>query len=218
MDYLVSGFPSLKKLETIGDAFVVVGIADKINEENDDKKRSFNEMVEFALLVKEMAKIVPMDTDNNVRLRIGAHCGNLVGGLAGYLNPRFNLFGDAMNCCARMEATGEVDKIHISTDFADKIRYYSVDNINLIRREPIEIKGKGLMQTWFLESFDMNVLKEKHQNSIEIATKMSIMGTEDSMYLPFYRLNKGKSLKILLEELFLAPNAASDKLNGTDIV
>ena len=218
MDYLVSGFPSLKKLETIGDAFVVVGIADKINEENDDKKRSFNEMVEFALLVKEMAKIVPMDTDNNVRLRIGAHCGNLVGGLTGYLNPRFNLFGDAMNCCARMEATGEVDKIHISTDFADKIRYYSVDNINLIRREPIEIKGKGLMQTWFLESFDMNILKEKHQNSIEIATKMSIMGTEDSMYLPFYRLNKGKSLKILLEELFLAPNAASDKLNGTDIV
>jgi len=103
MDYLVSTFPSLKKLETIGDAFVVVGITDTC-----DEKTVFSEMVEFSLLVKEIVQLVPMDDDKYVRIRIGLHCGKVVGGLSGYLNPRFCIFGDAMNTAARMEGTGEV--------------------------------------------------------------------------------------------------------------
>ena len=103
MDYLVSAFPSLRKLETIGDAFVVVGITDTYDEET-----VFSDIVEFSLLVKEIVQLVPMDEDSNVRLRIGLHCGKVVGGLSGYLNPRFCIFGDAMNTAARMEATGEV--------------------------------------------------------------------------------------------------------------
>lgn len=38
----------------------------------------FKEMTEFSLLVKKMVKLVPMDSNRNVRIRIGIHCGDLV--------------------------------------------------------------------------------------------------------------------------------------------
>ena len=84
---------------------------------NDEGKRRtvFTEMVHFSLLVKELVKLVPMDESRKVRIRTGMHCGDVVGGLTGYLTPRFCLFGDAMNVTARYHTTTTITIIIITT-------------------------------------------------------------------------------------------------------
>jgi len=57
-------------------------------------------------------------------------------------------WGDAANIAARMETTGKIGKIHVSDEFANRLTDCSVPE----KREPIEIKEEGLMQTWFIDS------------------------------------------------------------------
>jgi len=79
----------------------------------------------------------------------------------------------------------------------DKVRKYSKDSVSLIQREPISVKGKGVMQTYWIESININTLKSKYQGTVKVAIKMSKASDDDdsSIYrLPLFQL-KGKSLK-----------------------
>lgn len=201
MDFLVSKFPTLTKLETIGDAFVVVGIAENYSE--NFQATVFTEMMEFTLLVREIVKLVPLDEDNFVRLRIGLHCGEVVGGLTGYLNPRFCLFGDTINTTARMESNGQVDKIHCSSDFADNLRKYSSYNINIIRRNIINVKGKGEMQTYWIEAINISLLKEKFKDEIDLV--LNILSEEDGICRPLIGSHRN------ISKLRLSPSTSTSE-------
>ncbi|KAK1876400.1 Guanylate cyclase soluble subunit beta-2 [Dissostichus eleginoides] len=61
--------------------------------------------------------------------------------------PRYCLFGDTVNTASRMESHGLPDHIHLSTST------YSIlkdAGFNIQERGHIEVKGKGLMTTYFL--------------------------------------------------------------------
>ena len=45
-----------------------------------------------------------------------------------------------------MESTGEAGRIQIAEAYYELIR----DDLPCTARDPIEVKGKGLMRTWFL--------------------------------------------------------------------
>ena len=86
----------------------------------------------------------------------------------------------------------------------------------MIQRDPISVKGKGIMQTYWVESSNIDSLKSKYHDTVAVATKMSKTGHENnSIYrLPLFQL-KGKSLKTLLEELFFAIRRGSlDIIDG----
>jgi len=107
----------------------------------------------FALLVREAVQVVPFDEISFVKVRMGIHCGPIVTGISGSAVPRFSCFGDSINTASRMESTGVTNKIHVSGPFADMVRKIKPQGLYSLEQRPaVDVKGKGLMQTFFLEA------------------------------------------------------------------
>jgi Adenylate and Guanylate cyclase catalytic domain len=64
---------------------------------------------------------------------------------------RFQLFGDAMNVAARMEHTGEKGRIQVSQETARCLEHAGKGQWVRPRAETINVKGKGIMQTYWLD-------------------------------------------------------------------
>ena len=86
-------------------------------------------------------------TGEEIQLRIGIHCGNVVAGVIGKKKFSYDLWGDAVNTASRMESHGEAGKIHVSEEFKNMLG----TDFTFTPRGEMEIKGKGMMRTYFLE-------------------------------------------------------------------
>jgi len=112
------------------------------------------DMMQDIQLPEEIREHLP--EGNIFRLRIGLHCGEIIAGLIGTGKLAYDIYGDAVNTAARMESHGEAGRIHVSEDFAFHLQNRmdmtndDVGGIVFEEREEIEIKGKGLMKTYFL--------------------------------------------------------------------
>lgn len=130
----------LEKIKTSGDSYMVVS---GVPEPRTDHLEA------LALLALEMAATVADLTDGRGRavpLRIGFAAGPMVAGVVGARKFFYDVWGDAVNVAARMEATGEAGRIQVPQDVCERLKHAFV----LEERGAIEIKGKGVMHTWYL--------------------------------------------------------------------
>ena len=79
-------------------------------------------------------------------LRIGIHSGPVVAGVIGKSKFAYDLWGDSVNVAARMESHGVPGRVHVSAETASRLG----DAFRLEPRGPIEVKGKGRMETFFV--------------------------------------------------------------------
>ncbi|MFN8361463.1 MAG: adenylate/guanylate cyclase domain-containing protein [Candidatus Kapaibacterium sp.] len=139
----------LEKIKTIGDAYMAVCGA-PLRRENHAERAALAalEMLEDFSLERSFSAAVDLD------FRIGLHTGSVVAGIIGENKYSYDLWGDAVNTASRMESHGEAGKIHVSEEFTRALVETGRDPslpIQCIPRGEMEIKGKGLMKTYFLE-------------------------------------------------------------------
>ena len=88
------------------------------------------------------------DDGIKLRVRIGINSGSAVGAVIGTTKFAYDLWGDTINVASRMESSGEPGRIQVAEGAFSMLRHKYV----LEPRGTSEIKGKGELETWFLES------------------------------------------------------------------
>jgi class 3 adenylate cyclase len=86
------------------------------------------------------------DHGSELTIRIGIHTGPVVAGVIGTKKFIYDLWGDTVNTASRMESHGVPGRIHVTEATSQLL----VDDFELEKRAPIEVKGKGAMQTYLV--------------------------------------------------------------------
>ncbi|TGK49441.1 adenylate/guanylate cyclase domain-containing protein [Leptospira kanakyensis] len=131
---------NLEKIKTIGDAYMV---ASGIPESRADHCEA------VALCALDMLTSIKKgitDDSKNFKIRIGIHTGPVVAGVIGKSKFIYDLWGDSVNTASRMESHGAEGKIHVSKDVFEKLK----NKFKFEEKREIPVKGKGIMETYFL--------------------------------------------------------------------
>jgi class 3 adenylate cyclase len=130
----------LEKIKTIGDAFMAAaGLPNP-------HPLHAHAAARMALQMVDAVSMFCDDLGNPLQIRVGIHSGSAVAGVIGRRKFIYDVWGDAVNTASRMESFSEPMRVHCSKATADKI----VLDFDLESRGEIDIKGKGLMQTYFI--------------------------------------------------------------------
>lgn len=130
-----------EKIKTIGDAYMAISGAP---EPRDDHAQV---MARLALAFMSEIAAVRKETGIPLDLRIGLNSGPVIAGVIGTVRFSYDVWGDTVNTASRMESSGEVGRIHVT----DEVRSHLSDRFSLERRGVIDVKGKGVMETWWLQ-------------------------------------------------------------------
>ena len=156
MDALVDRH-GLEKVKTSGDSYMVVS---GVPEPRDDHIEA------LACLALDMADAVADLKDpqgRQVPLRIGLAAGPVVAGVVGARKFFYDVWGDAVNVAARMETTDVEGRIQVPQDVYERLNHAFL----LEERGEVDIKGKGLMHTWYLVGRRND---ETVKNAVELGT------------------------------------------------
>ncbi|XP_026996254.2 guanylate cyclase 2G isoform X2 [Tachysurus fulvidraco] len=135
------------KVETIGDAYMVASGLPISNGTRHAEDISIMALHFLSEIKQFRIKHLP---NEKLALRIGINSGPVVAGVVGTTMPRYCLFGDTVNTASRMESNSEPMKIHISQSTAEILM--KIGSYELEARGDIELKGKGLQKTFWLNN------------------------------------------------------------------
>ncbi len=130
----------IEKIKTIGDAYMAAG---GLPEARADHAAA---IVAMALCIPAVVETVSRRIDRPLTVRIGIDTGPVAAGIIGSDKFIYDVWGDAVNTASRMEAHGTPGRVHITEAVRTALgSAYAYDPLT-----PIDIKGKGVMQTYLI--------------------------------------------------------------------
>jgi adenylate cyclase len=130
----------VEKIKTIGDAYMAAaGIPE----------RQADHAIRIAMLAPRMLAAVDdiaKATDLKLQARLGIHTGPIVAGVLGTHKFVYDIWGDTVNTASRMESQSVPGRIQVSA----ATRIALGDRFTFEPRGMTDIKGKGMMETYFL--------------------------------------------------------------------
>jgi class 3 adenylate cyclase len=140
----ITGEHGLETLKTIGDAYMAVGgLPGGSRTHAVDACRAglgIQDYVARANRERQKLQMPPWE------LRIGIHTGGVMAGVVGRRKFTYDIWGDAVNVAARMEACGEPGRVNVSESTWQRVQ----SHFEAEPRGSIEAKHKGPLEMFFL--------------------------------------------------------------------
>lgn len=175
----IAGRRRVYKVKTVGDCYVAVtGLPEP-------RKDHAVIMARFARDIHNVMAKVTIDLEKTLgpgtgelSLRVGMHSDPVTAGVLRGERARFQLFGDTVNTCARMESSGEAGRVHVSKETADLLVQGGKEAWIIPREDTVHAKGKGELKTFYLQ-LEVRKIAEKPGNSAKTSSERD-METEDN--------------------------------------
>ncbi len=149
----------LEKIKTIGDAYMCAGGLH--DQTKDHAHRMVTAAFEIAACVEEAKKDVDA-SELTFDIRIGINTGPVVAGVVGTKKFAYDIWGDAVNVASRMESMSEPGRINISENTYALIK----EDAECEYRGKIEVKNRGMMKMYFVNSINTDNLPSDSQTTI----------------------------------------------------
>jgi adenylate cyclase len=130
----------LEKVKTSGDSYMVVSGVPQPRADHVEA------LACLALDVADAVADLKDPQGRAVPLRIGLATGPVVAGVVGARKFFYDVWGDAVNVASRMETTDVEGRIQVPQNVYERLR----DAFLLEERGDVDVKGKGVMHTWYL--------------------------------------------------------------------
>ena len=137
----------LEKIKTVGDAYMVVGGLHTVYGFDQEAHATHAEDVaEMGLAIIDEVERLGRERWLPLQIRVGMNVGPAVAGVIGLKKFIYDVWGDTVNTASRMESTGVPGRLQVTPETHERLR----DRFTFERRGPVEVKGKGVIETWFL--------------------------------------------------------------------
>lgn len=140
LDIAASRF-GCERIKTIGDSYMAICGASEAVDDHIER------VVRMALCVVNGEVPLPIDPS---KLRIGINTGPVIAGVMDGQRISYDVWGDTVNVAARMEEHSRPGSVNCTEAVAHRIMH--LPEFRFLKREPLNIHGKGLMTTYWVES------------------------------------------------------------------
>ena len=140
-DKIIDRF-ELKKVKTIGDAYMAVGGIPDLNSNHAERVvLASKEIINFVTGINFQQEAIG---NESWHVRIGIHSGPVI---AGNTSSNFDIWGDTVNIASRLESSGEVMKINIS----EEVKKLLPSSFNISNQKTVHLKNKGDFEIYSID-------------------------------------------------------------------
>ncbi|HJW23119.1 MAG TPA: adenylate/guanylate cyclase domain-containing protein, partial [Candidatus Limnocylindrales bacterium] len=137
----------LEKIKTVGDAYMVIGGLGTVDGFDASAPATHaDDVADMGLAIIDEVERLGRERGLPLQIRVGMHVGPAVAGVIGLKKFIYDVWGDTVNTASRMESTGVPGRFQVTPETQARLK----DGFVLEPRGPVEVKGKGVINTWFL--------------------------------------------------------------------